>query len=63
MTVKEKIRKLIADTNGGQGYANACQIWKGYGEMGQEPYGWWLKPFGENAYWIGASWEEIKERW
>lgn len=62
MTVKQKIRKLIADT-WGQGYANACEIWRGHGDLGQEPYGWWLKPFGENARWIGSSWKEIKELW
>ncbi|KKK65021.1 hypothetical protein LCGC14_2978330 [marine sediment metagenome] len=62
MTVKEKIRKLAADTND-QGYANACQIWKGHGDSGQEPYGWWLRPFNENERWIGSNLEEVKKLW
>lgn len=60
MIVKEKIRELVEDSKG-HGYANACQLWKGLGEMGQGPYGWWLKPFNQTARWIGSRWEEIKE--
>jgi len=54
MTGKEKIRKAIAkyrDT----GYANACQIWKGYGSHGERPYGWWVQPFGRFAYFAGSN--------
>jgi len=64
MKVEECIKNLIADTSaGGKGYANACQLWRGFGDMGQRPYGWWLKPFGETARFIGRSWKEIKADW
>ena len=62
MTVKEKIRRLIAEEKG-EGAANAHRIWKGYGPLGQQPYGWWIQPFGRNARWIGSSWKEIQELW
>ncbi len=62
MTVKRQIRKLIAD-NSNTGDANAHQIWKGYGDMGRFPYGWWIKPFGGNGRWIGENWNEIQELW
>lgn len=58
----EKIRKMIAATNG-EGYANACEIWRGYGISGQKPYGYWLKPFGKNEHWLGSNWNRIQELW
>jgi len=58
----QKIKEFIASTNG-IGYANAAQIWRGYGDNGQRPYGYWLKPFGEVARWIGSSLNEIKLLW
>ena len=62
MTVKDRIRQLVIESSD-EGQANACEIWKGYGDLGQAPYGWWLKPFNEQARSIGQSWDEVKERW
>ena len=60
MNTKEKIRKVIARQYD-DGDANACQIWKGWGEMGQGPWGWWVRPFGRVGYFVGSSLEEARE--
>lgn len=58
MNAKEKIRKLIADRRG-VGYANACNIWKGFSPQG---YGWHYQPFGKNTEFLGKNFNEVKER-
>ena len=60
MTVKENIRKMIAKQYN-EADANACEIWKGWGEMGQAPYGWWVQPFGRTAYFVGSLLAEAQE--
>ena len=60
LKVKERIRSLVAKDSS-EGEANACQIWKGYGELGQAPHGWYVKKFNKSANWIGSSWKEIME--
>jgi hypothetical protein len=60
MNAKQKILKKVSEVKD-EGYANACQLWKGHGEMGQAPHGWWLKPFNENARFIGSTVKEAVE--
>ena len=60
MKTKNKIRAIIA-SDYDEGYANACHIWRGYGEMGQRPFGWWMRPFGENARYMGMGMKEVQE--
>lgn len=60
MTAKQQILKKVSEVKD-EGYANACQLWKGHGEMGQKPFGWWLKPFNENARFLGGNTKEAIE--
>ena len=60
MNAEQKILSKVAEAKD-EGYANACELWKGYGDMGQRPNGWWLKPFGENARHLGSSVDEVTE--
>ena len=55
MNARQKIQKALelfmepAD-------ARACNVYKGvdYGG-GLQDYGWWYRPFGQNAVWLGRS--------
>lgn len=58
--MKEKIRKHEAARRGA-GYANACEIWKGWGEMGQSPFGWWVRPIGRTAHFVGSNASKVEE--
>ncbi len=61
MNTKEKVRELYA-AEVGCSFARAAGIWKGYGPLGQQPYGWWLEPIGRNARFIGSSLADVRAR-
>ncbi len=60
LSAKERVMFILAMKYSFE-YATACQIWKGYSDMGHKPYGWYIKPFGENAYYAGRSVNEVRE--
>lgn len=56
MKAKEVIREALKKIMD-EGEANACQIWKGYGETNRN--GWHIARFGKTPTYFGKSVEEV----
>lgn len=61
LDAREKVRVLLTRVMD-KGDVNACRVWRGFGDLGERPYGWWVARFGEPATYWGKSAAEVEER-
>ena len=59
MKAVDKIRLALKQLKG-DGYANACQIWKGY-DVATGQNGWHYVPFGKTAIYLGTNVKQIMQ--
>ena len=59
MKAVDKIRLALKQLKG-DGYGNACQIWKGY-DASTRKDGWHYVPFGKTAIYLGTNVKLIVE--
>lgn len=57
MKAIDKIRLALKQLKG-NGYGNACHIWKGY-DVATGQNGWHYVPFGETAIYLGTNVKQI----
>jgi hypothetical protein len=57
--LQREIRKIIAGATS-EDFARGCEIWKGWGQTTETPFGWWVRPANGAPRWIGEHIEAIE---